>query len=758
MRATNSGALKGRPPTHSASKQALVFNGFSGCRPTAFRRLFLVLSLTLQDLAGAAEDVLPAVADSPAASKPSTGSTRPPEFEAVIVTANPLGGRADELAAPVQVLFGSQLDARRSVTIGEMLSGLPGVSASAFGPNASRPIMRGLDGDRLKVLSNGVPVLDASAASPDHAVAAESLLLDRVEVLRGPAALRFGGGAIGGVVNLIDGRIPQTPIEGMTAQADLRQGGAARESAGTVRLDAGDGRFAWHVDGLARRSGDLTIPGFSRTQVLRAKEADPDRDVQGRLPNSAANAQGMTFGLSRTDADGHMGFALSQNSQRYGTTLFEGRAPIAIDLVQTRLDGSLRQAGVAGGTLALVGAWSQYRHAELAREVVGTEFRNQGGDARLEWSRQSGLTRWLVGGQLASQTLRVSGEEAYLPVNRRDQSAAYVVVDHSLSESLRLEAGGRVEQVGVQSEGGRIRDGWIIAGESIRQNTGLPPGVGGGSAAGFSVGSSAGATPGAIATDRRFGLRSVSLGSVWTVSPTTRLSLHASHTERAPNAQELFADGVHTATAIYEVGNPGLSPEQSKGLNLGWRETAGTWRWRVDVFEQHFERFISLRGLGEALHPADSQSIAAAGFSSGAARLRGAEFDLSWVAWERGGRRLSLEAGHDQVRITDPEGLPLPRIPAQRWRLGAAWRDGNLSARLEALNARRVSRIAIDETPTPAWTRLDAWLGWNLAADWQLQLIGRNLSNAVIRDHTSFLKDSSIAGGRSVLLALRLQI
>ncbi|NBS95007.1 MAG: TonB-dependent receptor, partial [Betaproteobacteria bacterium] len=744
----------GRPPSPSAFEKIPVFKGLCPWRPATVRRLFLALGLTLQDLAGAAEDVLPVVANSPVAPRPSTGSTRSPELEAVIVTANPLGGRADELAAPVQILFGPQLDARRSVTIGEMLSGLPGVSASAFGPNASRPIMRGLDGDRLKVLSNGVPVLDASAASPDHAVAAESLLLDRVEVLRGPAALRFGGGAIGGVVNLIDGRIPQTPIEGMTAQADLRQGGAARESAGTVRLDAGDGRFAWHVDGLARRSGDLTIPGFSRTQVLRAQEADPYRDVQGRLPNSAANAQGMTFGLSRTDADGHMGLALSQNSQRYGTTLFESRAPIAIDLVQTRLDGSLRQAGVAGGTLALVGAWSQYRHAELAREMVGTEFRNQGGDARLEWSRQSGLTRWLVGGQLASQTLRVTGEEAYLPVNRSDQSAAYVVIDHSLSKSLRIEAGGRVEQVGVRSEGGRIRDGWIIAGESVGQNSGLPPGAGSGS----SADSSAGSTPGATATDRRFGLRSVSLGSVWTVSPTTSLSLHASHTERAPNAQELFADGVHTATAIYEVGNPGLRTEQSKGLNLGWRETAGPWRWRVDVFEQHFERFISLRGLGEALHPADGQSIPAAGFSSGAARLRGSEFDLTWVAWERGARRLSLEAGHDQVRITDSEGLPLPRIPAQRWRLGAAWRDGNLSARLEALNARRVSRIAIDETPTPAWTRLDAWLGWNLAADWQLQLIGRNLANAVIRDHTSFLKDISLAGGRSVLLALRCQI
>ena len=643
---------------------------------------------------------------------------RPAELESVIVTAHPMPGTEDELAAPAQVLTGSRLDARRAVSIGEMLSGLPGVSASAFGPNASRPIVRGLDGDRLRVLNNGVPVLDASAASPDHAVAAESLLIDRVEVLRGPAALRFGGGAIGGVVNLIDGRIPEAPIETLSSRADLRQGGSANESAGTFRLDGGDGRYAWHADALARRSSDLSIPGFSRTAALRSAQPDLDRDLLGRLPNSAANAQGVTFGIARTEADAHLGFALSQNSQRYGTTLFEGRAPVAIDLVQTRLDLSARQSGVAGGTLSIAGALSQYRHAELTADIVGTEFRNQGGDGRIEWNRQMGATRWVIGGQLGTQTLRVTGEEAFLPVNRGEQTALYVLVDRSLAKSLRVEAGGRIEQVGIQGEAGPIR---------------------------------------AAAIDRQFALRNFSTGAVWAVSPTTTLTAHLSHTERAPNAQELLANGVHTATATYEVGDPGLKPEQSNGWNLGLRESVGPLRLRVDVFEQRFNRFISLRGSGETFQRADGEPIAVAAFESGSAQSRGAEMDVTWKVWELGAKRLSLEVGHDQVRVTDPTGSPLPRIPAQRWRSAAAWRDGNLAARLEALNARRVSRVALDETPTSGSTRIDAWLGWDFAPNWQVQLTGRNLTNAVIRDHTSFLKDSSIAGGRSVLLSLRFQ-
>ena len=643
---------------------------------------------------------------------------RPAALESVTVTANPMAGSADELAAPAQVLNGSRLDARRTSSVGEMLSGLPGVSASAFGPNASRPILRGLDGDRLKVLSNGLPVLDASAASPDHAVAAESLLIDRVEILRGPGALRFGGSSIGGVVNLIDGRIPEAPVESFSGQADVRQGGAAHESAGTFRLDGGDGRISWHADALARRSSDLIIPGFSRTSVIRSAQPDAARDLAGRLPNSAANAQGVTFGIARTEAAGFLGLALSQNAQRYGTTLFEGGVPIEIDLVQTRLDLSARQSGVGGGTLSMAGALSQYRHAELAANAVGTEFRNQGGDGRLEWSRQLGPTRFIVGGQWGSQALRVTGDEAFLPVNRSEQSALYVLADRALMKSVRVEAGGRIEQATVRSEAGPIR---------------------------------------ADAIDRQFSLRNFSTGAVWSASPTTALAAHLSHSERAPNAQELLADGVHTATATYEVGDPSLKSERSNGWNLGVRESLGPLKLRLDVFEQRFSRFISLRSTGELYQPSQGESTSIAAFGSGPAQSRGAELDLNWTAWERGLKRLSIEGGYDQVRLVDQAGMTLPRVPAQRWRSGAVWRDGNLSARLEVLSARRVSRVATDETPTPGWTRIDAWLGWNLTPSWQVQLTGRNLTNAVIREHTSFLKDSSLAGGRSVLLSLRFQ-
>jgi len=711
-----------------------------GCREL----LFVIVIVTTAECAQAAD---PPETQVPRADERSATGAEPKArstvLERVVVTSAPARS-VDELGSPAQVLTGAQLDARRAGTIGEMLSGLAGVSASAFGPNASRPIVRGLDGDRLKILSNGAPLLDASAASPDHAVAAESLLLDRVEVLRGASALRFGGGSIGGVINLIDDRIPQSPLNELSLRADLRAGGAANESAATTRLDGGDGRLAWHADAMARRAGDLGIPGFARSDTLRAIDADPNRDRSGRLANSATQAQAFAVGASRTEADGHLGVALSQNSQRYGTTLFDAGAPISIDLLQTRLDTSLRQENVSGGTFSFLGALSEYRHAELTREIAGTEFRHQGANGRLEWSRKSGASRWLFGAQYGTQKMRVTGEESFLPVNQTGQTAAYLVVDHALRQDLRLEAGTRLEHVEVSSAGGHSREGWVVTNELPRLSA--------------SNAALTSPTPGELALARSFDLRSWSFGAVWDAAPATTFALHASHSERAPTAQELFADGVHTATATYEIGNPQLRAEQSNGLNLGWRQRLGPLQARLDGFEQRFNRFISLRGLGQAVHPQDNAVVPAGGFLESAAIMRGAELGLNWIAFERGSQRLGLEMGFDQVRITDGQGAPLPRMPPHRWRLASAWRDGNLSARLEALSAGRVNRVALDETPTPSWTRIDAWLGWALTPNWQIQLSGRNLTNASIRDHTSFLKDVTVAGGRSVLLSLRTQI
>ncbi len=662
-------------------------------------------------------------------------------LESVVINARPSGQAVEDLTTPAEVLDGSRLDARRATTVGEMLSGLPGVSASAFGPNASRPIIRGLDGDRLKVLTNGVPLLDASAASPDHAVAAEPLLLDRVEVLRGAAALRFGGGAMGGVVNLVDNRIPQEPMNALAARVDLRLGGAAHESAAAARATGGDGRVAWSATALDRRSGDLAIPGFARTAAMRAAGFDALRDPSGHQANSASQAQGATLGVARTATDNFWGLAVSQLTQRYGTTQFEEGLPVTIRMEQTRLDAAGRQAGVAGGSLAVMGAMSQYRHAEIAAGVVGTEFRHQGGDVRLEWTRLLGTTRWVVGAQVAAQEMAVTGAEAFLPSTQSRQNGLYVLADRPLQENFRLEAGARIEHAAVRSMGGHARGDWV-----------LPAIV---TASGDADLAS---SPGMAALARNFSLGSYSLGGIWTVSAGQSLALRVNHTERAPNAQELFADGPHVATALYELGNPQLGAERANGVDLGWRRRVGPWRAGVDLFAQQFDQWIGLRTIGAASAGGGTESMTAAAFSAGPARFRGAEFTLGWTALETAGRRLLFEAGHDQVRATDASDTPLPRIPAQRWRLRSSWSSGAFNARLDVLRAQRVGRVAVDETPTMGFTRVDAWAGWELTPTWQLQLVARNLTNAVIRDHTSFLKDLTVSGARSVGLTVRGQI
>ena len=200
----------------------------------------------------------------------TTQAPSAPLSSSVLITGNPLG--RERLAAPTSVLSGDELVLRRGSTLGDTLDGLPGVSSSYFGPNANRPVIRGLDGDRVRVLSNEGASLDASSLSFDHAVPIDPLIVQRIEVLRGPAALLYGGSAIGGVVQALDNRIPRAPLKGLTGSAELRLGGAARERGGALVLDAGNAAAAVHVDVFSRETADLRVPRFvPRLKVKRCQ-------------------------------------------------------------------------------------------------------------------------------------------------------------------------------------------------------------------------------------------------------------------------------------------------------------------------------------------------------------------------------------------------------------------------------------------------------------------------------------------------------
>ena len=296
-------------------------------------------------------------------------------LDAVVVTANPLGSDINDLVAPVSVLRGDELAKKQSSTLGETLNHLPGISSTNFGPNSSRPVIRGLDGDRVRIMNNGGASLDVSSLSADHAVAIDPLLVEQIEVVRGPAALQYGGSAIGGAVNIIDNRIPRSPINGVDGRAEFRAGGPEMERAGAALLNTGNGKFAIHADAAYRKTDNLRIPG----NVLRS-----DAIKEGsKLLNSNSDQQSGSVGASLTSEHGYAGLSLDTYRNDYGTSLFENNSPTRIKMQQDRvtfaserrnLDGNLGFISSLHGSIS----HTDYKHDELAGSAIVATFKNKG--------------------------------------------------------------------------------------------------------------------------------------------------------------------------------------------------------------------------------------------------------------------------------------------------------------------------------------------------------------------------------------------
>ena len=340
--------------------------------------------------------------------------TSPATLPEVIVTGNPLGSDLFDLASPASVVRGEELFRLRRSTLGDTLDGLPGVAASGFGPNASRPVIRGLDGDRIRLLQNGTGMLDASSLSFDHAVSIDPLVIESAEVVRGPAALFYGGSAVGGVVNVIDNRIPQTAVKGVSGRVEGRFGGADQEKAGAAVFEAGNGSLALHADVYSRDTDDLKIKGFARSARLRASDPQPV-EAYGTLPNSAAKSDGGSFGVSRTWADGYVGISRSQFNSVYGTV---AEPTVSIDMQSSRWDvaGEVRELGTAIRALKFKAGKTDYEHTELDAGVPATVFRNKGHDMHLEATHGNlGPLKGAFGLQLTNFDFSALGAEAFVP-------------------------------------------------------------------------------------------------------------------------------------------------------------------------------------------------------------------------------------------------------------------------------------------------------------------------------------------------------
>lgn len=668
----------------------------------------------------------PALAADEAAAPPQTSDDfhvdQPAE---IIITAPFVRNRADVLSGTT-VLSGSALARELRPTIGDTLSRQPGVSSTSFGPNASRPVLRGFQGERIRVLTDGIGSFDVSNTSVDHAVVINPLLAERIEVLRGPASLLFGSSAIGGVVNVIDKRIPRAvptdfvhvdAIGSYSSAADMWSGG------GSLDLPVA-GKIVLHVDGSYLDSDDLRIGGFVLSREARAQaaaSANPEvrelANLRNRLPNSAARTWDVAGGASVITDRGSLGFAVSRYENRYGIPARfdletgEGEAP-TLDMEQTRVDAraDLSVDGIFERIRARFG-YADYQHAEIEEDgEVGTRFFNKGLESRLELSQtKRGPWQGAVGAQLFIRDFNVVGEEAFVPKNETVQYGLFTLQSFDWGK-LKAEVGGRVERTEVSSN--------------------------------------------AIEVDRTFTAWSGSVGASYEIVPAWRLGVNLSHTERAPSAEELFSNGPHKGTQAFEIGDPTLRKERNLGVEAVLRGGGNGFNVELSAYYNRFRNFIY-----EAQTGAIEDDLPVFEFRQANARYWGIEAQASADITRIGGTAISVDGVADYVRATIPGVGPVPRIPPLRL-LGAVNATADrVTGRLEVEHSFKQDRIAAFETETDAFTLVNASIGvrpWGSGPRRpELLVQASNIFDVDARRHASFLKDFAPLAGRDVRVTLR---
>ena len=645
-----------------------IFSGAGRCAPVRPR----LSALTRTPLAWAVLASLASASQAQTTAAPAT----------VVVTGNPLGSEA--LTQPSAVLAGAGLALRRTGTLGDTLDGLPGVAATGFGPQSSRPVIRGLDGDRIRLLDNGGASADASNLSFDHAVAVDPLVLERIEVLRGPAALLYGGNATGGVVNALDNRIPREALRGLGGRAEIRLGGAARETAAAALLEAGAGGLNWHADVAGRRSENQRTPAFS--PMVDGTTGPEVREVT----NSAGRSESGALGVSWADPHGFAGAAIDSHRNDYGVTV-EPDVTIRMRRERLQLAGERRALGGWVSALSAQASHTRYQHEEVEGSgAVGTTFKSRGHELRLQATQAAssvlgGTLRGVLGLQSERLDFSALGDEAFVPGTQSRHQALFTLQSLALGAAT-LQAGVRLERATVDSDGD--------APDAAEPRFGA-------------------------AASRHFSPRSGSLGVVAPLGGAAsgwQASASLGSTQRAPAYYELFANGLHVATGVYEQGNVDQQLERSRHLELGLQWQRGAHSLRAAVFSTRFANYIALDATGGSVTVDDedggSIDVPVYRFLGVPARLNGLEIEgrtrLATAPWQ-----LDATASADAVRGTQrASGEPLPRIAPLRLQLGLEASQGAWRAGVQLKHAARQTRVPSTDVATPASTLVDLWASW----------------------------------------------
>ena len=722
----------------------------------------------------------------------------PSTIEEIVVRVHPL--HAEGLAQPVEILQSDELNRVRSPSIGETISALPGIRSSSFGQAVGRPIIRGLGGPRVKVMEDRIDSLDVSVSSPDHTITIEPLIAESIEVLKGPSTLLYGTSGIGGVVDVHTGRIPNEIPESLSGTIDARGDNNANTESFAVRLDGGSGNFAFHLDGFYRDANDYKIPGFAESLAQRAREeaeedhhdedhddhededhhdedhddhededhhdedhddhededhhdedhegehGDDEQEAFGELPGSELKTEGGSFGLSYIGDRGYVGVSVSAYDARYGLPGHshghhghhghededhegeehegedheeEGHAegeesPPILDLSQTRLDFDARLDSPAENISSVnlrVGV-NDYEHTEFEEGEAGTTFKTESVEARTQLVHESvwGITG-AAGLQISAREYSALGEEAFVEPVDTDSVGLFYVGQRKFGE-LSVESGLRYEDVEHNPTNGRKRS---------------------------------------------FDLTAISLGIIYPLSNDWTLTGQFDHSGRAPIAEELYSNGAHLATQSYERGDQTLEEEIATNLSVALSYRSSFLDFSLSVYETRFDDFIYQSNTG-----LEEDELPLLQWTQSDATFNGFEIEANWVARSWSGGSLDLSASYDRVRAQLDQGVQrdLPRIPPQRWQLGAILTLGDFMAELSYLEVGDQDNVAPNELATESYEDVRFYLGYDIeyaGSQIEIFLSGRNLTDDEQRYHTSFIKDLAPQPGRTVEAGFRIE-
>ncbi len=646
--------------------------------------------------------------------------------DVIVVTAGGLQ-RLDMLAG-TSVVEGAELQRNMSGQVGEVLAQLPGVSASGFAPGASRPVLRGFSGERVRVLVDGIGSIDASNTSADHAVTIDPLTAESIEVLRGPAVLLYGSSAIGGAVNVIDRRIPHSKphgglrfdgvLSGDTA-SDLREVGASLD----VVVAPG---LVWHGDGSFRKTNDLEVSGFTLSDDLRADllaQNDPQltaaaeqRDV---LPSSATRTTSLGSGLTWFSGQNSIGGSVSYYDTLYGVPIAPGgeEGPVSIALEQFRADlrGEFHISDGLFHDLVTRWGYSDYTHSELEGDEIGTTFQVEGVEGRVELiqSEQAlgdGILHGSIGGQFFTRDFVAIGAEAFVPPNSSQQLALFAL------EELRF--GPFEAELGARYE-------------STRQHADV------------------------LNVTRSFDTVSGALGLSWSFDSGVRTGLNLSRATRAPATEELFADGPHVATSQYELGDPALTTEAAWGAEAYVRAAIGGADLRLAVYQNWFEDFIYLFDTG-----LEQDDLPLQRYLQQDANWFGIEAEASAPLAKLAGGTMVGDLRGSFVRATLDDGTPVPRIPPLSGLAALEWQSDAIDLRGEVEWFDAQNRVSPGESPSDGFAHVNLSLSYRPFDDQLLTVMlqADNVFDAEGRRHASYTKLFVPLAGRNIRLSLRTRL